>query len=251
MGFRFGKRGRLAAGLVGVIVVGMGCGRSEADRQARSAPEALGRSPARRPEVKREAWRRELVAQVQAGQARAAYATWEAGSPSFKVSEPRLGARVMEARAHDCLSTKAYDCVVESVELARYLDASLPSKELQVAVATELRAEAKKLEREVKRATGPDRAASAAAAASVWAMWATVTRRPQPTTARRMETIAAMDEAESAGRAAAAESRESARAPDMTPFYRSCCKHCSKGCACGDSCISCSKVCRKGRGCAC
>lgn len=32
---------------------------------------------------------------------------------------------------------------------------------------------------------------------------------------------------------------------------RSCCKVCTKGCPCGDSCISCSKVCRKGPGCAC
>jgi hypothetical protein len=32
---------------------------------------------------------------------------------------------------------------------------------------------------------------------------------------------------------------------------RSCCRVCTKGCPCGDSCISCSKTCRKGRGCAC
>ena len=30
-----------------------------------------------------------------------------------------------------------------------------------------------------------------------------------------------------------------------------CCKHCSKGKACGDSCISRDKSCRKGAGCAC
>jgi hypothetical protein len=30
-----------------------------------------------------------------------------------------------------------------------------------------------------------------------------------------------------------------------------CCKICTKGCACGDSCIACDKVCRKGPGCAC
>lgn len=29
------------------------------------------------------------------------------------------------------------------------------------------------------------------------------------------------------------------------------CKICRKGCACGDSCISCEKTCRKGPGCAC
>ena len=30
-----------------------------------------------------------------------------------------------------------------------------------------------------------------------------------------------------------------------------CCKTCSAGKACGDSCISRDKVCRKGKGCAC
>lgn len=38
--------------------------------------------------------------------------------------------------------------------------------------------------------------------------------------------------------------------PDPEPA-RSCCKVCSRGCPCGDSCISCSKTCRKGPGCAC
>jgi hypothetical protein len=32
---------------------------------------------------------------------------------------------------------------------------------------------------------------------------------------------------------------------------RYCCKHCSKGKACGDSCIARWKTCHKGKGCAC
>lgn len=32
---------------------------------------------------------------------------------------------------------------------------------------------------------------------------------------------------------------------------RACCKTCSKGKACGDSCISRAKQCHKGKGCAC
>lgn len=32
---------------------------------------------------------------------------------------------------------------------------------------------------------------------------------------------------------------------------RSCCKICRSGCACGDTCISCSKTCHRGAGCAC
>jgi hypothetical protein len=35
------------------------------------------------------------------------------------------------------------------------------------------------------------------------------------------------------------------------PPTRQCCKYCSTGQPCGDSCISASKTCRKGRGCAC
>lgn len=33
--------------------------------------------------------------------------------------------------------------------------------------------------------------------------------------------------------------------------FASCCKVCSKGKACGDSCISRDKECHKGKGCAC
>ena len=34
-------------------------------------------------------------------------------------------------------------------------------------------------------------------------------------------------------------------------FADSCCKRCSKGKACGDSCIARDRTCRKGAGCAC
>ena len=36
-----------------------------------------------------------------------------------------------------------------------------------------------------------------------------------------------------------------------TAYAQSCCKTCSKGKACGDSCIAKDKACKKGRGCAC
>ncbi len=38
---------------------------------------------------------------------------------------------------------------------------------------------------------------------------------------------------------------------DAILFNAACCKICSKGKACGDSCISRSYTCHKGRGCAC
>ena len=39
--------------------------------------------------------------------------------------------------------------------------------------------------------------------------------------------------------------------PEAVLLDAACCKVCSKGYACGDSCISRSKQCRKGPGCAC
>jgi hypothetical protein len=39
--------------------------------------------------------------------------------------------------------------------------------------------------------------------------------------------------------------------PEAMLLDAACCKVCSKGQACGDSCISRSKQCRKGPGCAC
>lgn len=47
------------------------------------------------------------------------------------------------------------------------------------------------------------------------------------------------------------EDTSSSESPSSVEPARSCCKVCTKGCPCGDSCISCSKVCRKGPGCAC
>ena len=38
---------------------------------------------------------------------------------------------------------------------------------------------------------------------------------------------------------------------DGTEYAQGCCKICKKGKACGNSCISRSKKCHKGRGCAC
>jgi hypothetical protein len=40
--------------------------------------------------------------------------------------------------------------------------------------------------------------------------------------------------------------------PDLPKdVYAGCCRHCSKGKACGDGCISRTKSCGKGPGCAC
>lgn len=38
---------------------------------------------------------------------------------------------------------------------------------------------------------------------------------------------------------------------DLEQIKYGCCRICTVGCACGNSCISCSKNCNKGVGCAC
>lgn len=43
----------------------------------------------------------------------------------------------------------------------------------------------------------------------------------------------------------------SCRGDDATPTNSSCCKRCTTGKPCGDSCIESSKTCNKGAGCAC
>jgi hypothetical protein len=43
----------------------------------------------------------------------------------------------------------------------------------------------------------------------------------------------------------------SSHRPTVVTAAKNCCKICTKGCACGDSCISCDNTCHKGEGCAC
>jgi hypothetical protein len=50
---------------------------------------------------------------------------------------------------------------------------------------------------------------------------------------------------------AATERRRAAQERAEEQRSQSCCRVCTRGCPCGDSCISCSKTCHKGRGCAC
>lgn len=74
------------------------------------------------------------------------------------------------------------------------------------------------------------------------------------------EELAAMRADRPEPQPASATADEQRAAPAVSPTFtpepasapaRSCCKVCTKGCPCGDSCISCSKTCRKGPGCAC
>ena len=62
---------------------------------------------------------------------------------------------------------------------------------------------------------------------------------------RELEAERRRFEAERVPRPRAADAR------DDEPAAESCCKVCTRGCACGNTCISCSKTCHVGRGCAC
>ena len=59
------------------------------------------------------------------------------------------------------------------------------------------------------------------------------------------------EEERAAAKATAAAKREAKREARRRRRYRSCCKICTTGKACGNSCISRRKRCRRGRGCAC
>jgi hypothetical protein len=54
-----------------------------------------------------------------------------------------------------------------------------------------------------------------------------------------------------AEKAEAAAKRREVREPPLQAPQRSCCKVCTRGCPCGNTCISCSKTCHVGPGCAC
>jgi hypothetical protein len=111
-------------------------------------------------------------------------------------------------------------------------------------LASTLEAEAKSLEKRVDLARpGRDRLVAAQDADAAWRRWAEVSGKKMPASARRIARIAAKEE-----KAAA---REEAKEGHTFAPERECCRHCTSGCPCGDSCISCAKTCHKAPGCAC
>ncbi|HEU5055520.1 MAG TPA: hypothetical protein VFU21_03320 [Kofleriaceae bacterium] len=107
-----------------------------------------------------------------------------------------------------------------------------------------LAAEAKALEKAVKLARpGRDRLVAAQDAAAAWARWSELSGKPLPPSAVRVSRIAEREEA-------AAARREAREGRSFGP-ERSCCRQCTSGCPCGDTCIPCSRPCDKGPGCAC
>jgi len=123
-------------------------------------------------------------------------------------------------------------------------DASAPPAQTRDELVTALEAEAKRLEKRVDLARpGRDRLVAAQDADAAWKRWAELSGHRLPASARRVARIAAVE--------AKAAAREEAKSSHSFAPERECCKHCTTGCPCGDSCISCAKQCRKGPGCAC
>jgi hypothetical protein len=143
-----------------------------------------------------------------------------------------------EARAVECMEAEDWECA------ARELRAAGQPEATRARLVTALAAEAKRREKILKLARpGRDRLVAAQDAAAAWALWSEVSGKPLPASARRVAQAAVREE-----KAAARQEAKDGRS--FVPG-RECCKHCTTGCPCGDSCISCAKQCHKGRGCAC
>lgn len=190
------------------------------------------------------------------------------------------------ARASQCLEAEDWACVFAATGTARTHGGAEEAEKLSSTAATAIRArvdrdvKAAKVEKDLSRRVllqrdaldlwtryltleaGGDKTALAALQATQAADERALSRVEEVAAQRR-----AAEEKREAERAAAQERRRLAaeqreerrreaaeeRASQQLRLepQRSCCKYCSSGCPCGDSCISCSKTCRVGRGCAC
>jgi hypothetical protein len=156
------------------------------------------------------------------------------------------GWQAYEARAVQCLEGKDWDCAATNLRAADQLTTE-PLTATRERLVAALEAEARSREKAIEQAKpGRDRLVAAQDAAATWTLWSDVSGKAQPASAKRVAKIVAREEA------AAARSPTQRDAPrrSVAPA-RECCRYCTTGCPCGDSCISCLKTCRKGPGCAC
>jgi hypothetical protein len=162
------------------------------------------------------------------------------GIPPRPASTPAAAATPVDhaGLALRCVDAADWECAAHEVRQASVPEAT------RARVVAALEAEAKRREKVLKLARpGRDRLVAAQDAAAAWALWSDVSGKPLPASGRRAGKTAAKEEK-------AAAHREAAEPKTFVP-ERECCKHCTTGCACGDSCISCAKRCDKGPGCAC
>lgn len=158
-----------------------------------------------------------------------------------------MGGPAHEARAIECIEAKDWECAASNLRAASE-QASQPPTATRDRLATALAAEARAREKAISLARpGRDRLIAAQDADAMWTLWSEVTGKPLPASARRVRTIVSREAAAAARRAG----RDDAPPPGPIAPARQCCVHCTSGCPCGDSCISCSQRCRKAPGCAC
>ncbi|MDB4962548.1 MAG: hypothetical protein JWP01_2547, partial [Myxococcales bacterium] len=207
------------------------------------------------------------------------------GTPAAKT----LGSRIALSSAGSCSITKDWDCVFRYTTEATALGAGVAADSVRSSAMTSIRADvdvasaAARTEKDRVRRVSYQRAAiglwtkymlpeggadpheltvlknANAADQQVLARAEAVALKKQQAEELRAQQRAAAEErqrlaseARTRAREEAAERRrERTERLELQQPSRSCCKVCSSGCACGDSCISCSKTCHKGRGCAC
>ncbi len=157
------------------------------------------------------------------------------------------GGRAHEARAVACIEAKDWECAASNLSAAAAL-ATQPPTETRKRLATALAAEAKVREKAIPLARpGRDRLVAAQDADALWTLWAEVTGKPLPASAKRVKTIVSRE----AAAAARQVGRDDAPPPGPLAPARQCCTHCTNSCPCGDTCIACSQKCLKAPGCAC
>jgi len=175
-------------------------------------------------------------------------AGWQTPPPGQEPA-PAQDDRQHEARANQCIAAKDWECAAASLQAAEALGSQRLTATRERLVAS-LEGEARSREKAMKYARpGRDRLVAAQDAAAAWALWSEVTGKPPPASARKISRIVSREEA-AASRRTGRDDQPPPPGPAFAPA-RECCKHCTTGCPCGDSCISCSKRCHKGPGCAC
>ena len=158
-----------------------------------------------------------------------------------------MSGQAHEARAIECIEAKDWECAASNLRAASD-KASQPPTATRERLATALAAEARAREKAISLARpGRDRLVAAQDAAAMWTLWSEVTGKPPPASARRVAKIVSREAAAAARRVG----RDDAPPPGPIAPARQCCVHCTTGCPCGDSCVSCSQRCRKAPGCAC
>lgn len=184
----------------------------------------------------------------------------------------RVRRAIASGRGIKCIRAENWTCAFDSADHLRGLGAAAEADELRGNALAALRKQAAQLtENADAEKDRPKRIELAKRADTTWTIWHARSSEPLPKEVdglrRQLEKDTAAEAKAEAQRQKDAERArlraERERERERVRLERArkkeerrsrgsgCCKICTTGCACGDSCISCSKTCRKGAGCAC